>query len=460
MYAEELFRHPTDYINSLYVMLGADYQKNEVYKVGDTLKMRVPYGNTEAVVTGFLEEGASMLINGKSVCLDSYVFCPLMNMDNLYGEAPVKDETYLSPIYLSGEFLPEGSVVNGETIVKDEKTYTPVAAIWFDRALRADENLEEWFRKFLDKENTYHMTFVFLGNNYQKKGVSVGKTLGYLCGVGELSGTCVGFFPEGMTYRVDGKDICLDDYVGIVQFDYAQMYPSKDADQPPKDAANATPTPTPEGAAPENTVATMSPDISYNLAERTKLYTVLFMKNSAYLRTDLTADEAQRELSGIVEKSWKNFHLEKEGNDPISRYRVREASNAKGILFRDDVKTIVSKLQKVGKPLFLTGLVVVLLYFLFKRRTTQEYFVMLLLTGTSTLEIMLLFVVEMLLLFVGSVGFGYLFSYLICRILHITAVSWRELIRWNAIAVLVPGLLILLRIAFADYGKMFRRGRR
>ena len=76
------------------------------------------------------------------------------------------------------------------------------------------------------------------------------------------------------------------------------------------------------------------------------------------------------------------------------------------------------------------------------------------------MEIMLLFLAEILILYAGSVGFGYLFSWLLCRVMQLQAVSFTKLLAANLLAIGVPGIAILLRVALADYGKMFRRGRR
>lgn len=460
MCAEELFRHPVDYINKLYVMLGYEYQANDVYQTGDTLQIRTEYGTVEAVVTGFLDKGAAISAGGKNICLDTYVLCPLVDMSNLYGEAPDTDTTYLSPIYVPEDFLMEGNRENGSSVTLEEITYSPVHAIWFDPDLRNDTGLDEKFQSFLKSESDYHMSFVCLGENFQKQGIKVGSTLTFVFGAGLRTATCTGFFPEGMTYKVDGREICLDDYIGIVQFDYEKMYPPKTQETPNTDVPVATPTPAPTESAPENNLAEMRPDVTYNLAERTKLYHVLFLKNTGYLRTGLTANETQRELGGIVEASWKNFYLEKEGNNPISSYRIFEAADFDSVLFREDAGSIVEKLDKLAGYLFLGGMLLVLLYFLLKRKGAQEYFVTIILTGTSVFEILMLFVFEMVILFAGSVGFGYLSSYVVCRLLQLTPVAWKVLIKSNLFVVLVPGILVLFLVAFTDYGKMFRRGRR
>lgn len=464
MYADELFRHPTDYINKLYVMLGHDYEAQEVYAVGDVLQIKTSYGNVEATVTGFLSEGASVELNGTKVSLDSYVLCPLVDMSDLYGEAPEKDDTYLSPLYIDPQYVGENNAAGGEALTDGENTYTPVKAIWFDRDLREDASLEASLQAMLKQENTEQMSFVFMGANYQKQGVKLGSSLTLIAGCGKRTACCVGFFTEGLTYEVNGESIVLDDYIGIVQYDYSKMYGTEQIAPDSQKPAAADGQTGQEGETPEGTdddvIATMRPDISYNLGERSKLFHVLFLKNRGYIRTELTANEAQRELTAAADAAWKNFYLENEGIKAITTYTVAQADSANSILFRSNVQTILKTLQDVDGWIFVAGLALVLAYFLLKRRTAQEYYITLLLTGSSVWEILLLFFVEILLFYVGAVAFGYLASWLICRLLQLQAVSWTELLKVNLLAVSIPGILILLRVAFADYGKLFRRGRR
>lgn len=464
MYADELFRHPTDYINKLYVMLGHDYEAQEVYAVGDVLQIKTSYGNVEATVTGFLSEGASVELNGTKVSLDSYVLCPLADMSDLYGEAPEKDDTYLSPLYIDPQYVGENNAAGGEALTDGENTYTPVKAIWFDRDLREDASLEASLQGMLKQENTEQMSFVFMGANYQKQGVKLGSSITLIAGCGKRTACCVGFFTEGLTYEVNGEDIVLDDYIGIVQYDYSKMYGTEQSAPDSQKPAAADGQTGQEGETPEGTdddvIATMRPDISYNLGERSKLFHVLFLKNRGYIRTELTANEAQRELTAAADAAWKNFYLENEGIKAITTYTVAQADSANSILFRSNVQTILKTLQDVDGWIFVAGLALVLAYFLLKRRTAQEYYITLLLTGSSVWEILLLFFVEILLFYVGAVAFGYLASWLICRLLQLQAVSWTELLKVNLLAVSIPGILILLRVAFADYGKLFRRGRR
>ncbi len=457
MYAQELFRHPTDYINTLYVMLGAEYKEQEVYAVGDVLQVKTSYGNVEATVTGFLEKGASVELNGKTICLDSYVLCPLVDMSDLYGEAPETDKTYLSPMYVTETMLGENNREEGEAITDEEVTYTPVKAIWFDRSLRENENLEATLQGMLKEENIPQMSFVYLGASYREKGVMLGTTITFIAGCGKRQACCVGFFTEGLTYEVDGETVLLDDYIGIVQYDYSKMYtmPGQSNPQEEEDTAQDT-----DEETDGDIIATMRPDISYNLGERTKLFSILFLKNQGYVTTTLTANEAQRKLTEEVDAAWKNFYLENKGISAVTTYVIAQADATNSILFHSNIQKILSGLQKADDWMFLGTGFLVLAYFFLKRRTAQEYYVTLLLTGSSVVEIMLLFLAEILFLYAGSVGVGYLFSWLLCRVMQLQAVSFTKLLAANLLAIGVPGIAILLRVALADYGKMFRRGRR
>lgn len=448
--AGSLFRYPTDYLSRIYVMLGATYEKAGLYKTRDILSVRTGYGAVEAVVIGFLPEGATMQTTDGKTCLDDYMLCPLLPMDDLYGSAPTEDTTYTESIYLEDSFafdFNRGTELAG---VSTETHAFPAKTVWFDPALASVETTPESIRKVISQKNSCQITFVYMGASYEKNGMKPGTSGSMSTTSGVWSFCCVGFFPEGLTATVDGQEICLDDYIGIAQFDLERMlFPEADAPEPKAEE-------TTEGEGGE-VLPPVTPVISYTLAERTKLFYVIRMKNQGLLETTLTADEAARKLMKVTDASWRAFRLDNKGIEPITEYYIAEAKEQGHVVYRDDISRLQKGLERYGSWMFVGCGVLLLLYFIWKLRGTKEYFTILLLTGSSVFEFVGLLLLEALLLFAGSMTLGYALGFVAGRVLGLTAVSCSMLMKPVLLCIGLPALLAIGLTMFRDYGKMFRR---
>lgn len=466
MIAERLFVYPNDYTDKMFVVLGAGFEAD--YKAGDVMKVHTGYGELEAHVKGFLSKGASAELEGKNVTLDYYIVCPLDNMDTLYGgkEKPLPTEE--SAVYISNALLTADSAFCDTTLsvpvmVEDEKEFRGVKSIWLSRALMDDaETAPEWLQKLIQNEQNPNFSCVVLGSNYIAKNMyRPGSVVEAISGDGKLSYTCTGTLEAGTTYMVNGKEIVLDDYLVFFQPDYEEMY----AEEAPG-APNGTTTPDsgetdgedanlPEAPAPEPEPE--EPQKNYSVAERTKLFSILFLKNRGYFETTLTANESQRELAKYVEASWKNFYLENKNIDAITTYTVREADATDSILYRANVQDKQEQMKQISKIGYLVGMVLLALYFFFKLRRGVEYYTAIVMTGTSTVEVMLLFLLEGIILFALATGMGFVVSFVICKLLQLNMIGIAGIIKWNIIAIGIPTIANAVRILLRDFGKMFRR---
>ncbi len=474
IYAERLFQYPNDYIDQMFVVLGAGLEGD--YQVGDVMQVRTSQGSMKAYVRGFLNKGAKAEVDGKSINLDYYIVCPLDNMDNLYEGKTETMSTHTNPVYLYHERLTEDMTVcdttmTNPTMVAEEKEYRGVKALWLSRdVLNIDETAPEWLRAFVSGQSHLYNS-IAVGANYKTLGLmNTGNGVDLQGTESKLDYVCTQALPQGTMYTVDGQEICLDDYIVFVLPDYNKLY-SEEGENP---GAVVTPTPIPDGGEDAGTegedagtgitpgdsnVSTEEIANTYSVAERTKLFYILFLKNRGYFETVYAPNEAQRKLSVMTEASWKNFYLENEGKDAITTYCVREADEANSILYRDDISGMQAKLAKVAKWGFVLGAALLVLYYFLKLRCGKEYYTTIVMTGTSSAEVMALYLLEGILLFALATAVGYVGNFAICKLLHLQSVGMSGLIKRNLLAIGLPTLAISLWALICDYGKIFRRVR-
>ncbi len=473
LYAEKLFQYPNDYIDRMFVVLGAGLEGD--YQVGDVMEVRTDYGSMDAYVRGFLNKGAKAELNGKSINLDYFIVCPLDNMDNIYGGDDEAAETYVSPIFLHHTALTEDmsvcdNTLNNATMVTDDKEYRAVKSLWLSRdVLKSTETDPEWIQKLAKSQNAMYNS-IALGSNYEVTGLGkIGSSMDVKGIDSILSCVCTQVLPAGTTITVDGKEICLDDYIVFVQPDYEVIY-SEEGEAP---GAPVSPTPAPDAGAGEDVNQdgedVITPDDSdvstemivntYSVAERSKLFYILFLKNRGYFETTYAPNEAQRKLTVMVEDAWKNFYLENENKDAITTYTVREADAANSILYRQDIATLQGKMKTIAKVGLWLGLALLVLYYFLKLRRGKDYYTAIVLTGTSSVEVMVLFLLEGALLFVLANAVGYVGCFVICKLLHLQMIGIGGIVKWNLLVIGLPTLAISVWVLIRDYGRMFRRVR-
>ncbi len=457
--AKQIFNMPNDYLEKIYVVLGADYKEEEDgYRVGNTLKAKNTIGALQMQVVGFLPKGAKATINGEEVELDSYILCPFISLQDVYEikeEVPQSytDGVYL-PVKLIGEQLAGAYRNNPPNKKNDTKTgiqYVEVKALFIERSALT-EDAPDWLKILANVGEKESFTRVALGASYASGEASpfdeefemyTGKSLQKLK-------SCV-VLDKGTTWKIYGMDISLDDYVIFLQ--------------PEKKEENAAETNPGEGT--EDTPGEDDPllvdepvgpkERTFKVEERAKLFHYQFLMNCGYFTTTYTADEAEIELEDVIENSWKDFRRDNPKKDPLTSYRVKEADPKNSILYRSNAPKLAQNILNFTNKGFKACMILFALYVFFKFWRGKEYYSSLYLTGTNRTEMMVLYLIEGILMVALAALCSIGFAFVICKLLQLKMCVTKPLV--NRIAKLVgyPTAAIMIWILIRDFGRMFRR---
>ncbi len=458
--AENLFDVPTNYTDRMYVVLGAKYKETGTYQAGDSFTISTDSGLVTTIVLGFLEKGVTARVNGKYVTMDNYILCPLLDLSNVY-EGTSADLAERTALFINGDKITANAALdhakaldeNGNEQIRTsgDKTFVGYKVVWVTEGECTKTDAPSWMKNFYQASKSAPVRLMAAGADYTANGVSSGKFDILLFGVTSQV-TLSTAIPAGSTY----KGQVLDDCIVMMKTANEISFFGADSEEDVKTATTDSETTTEEPV----TEAIVTPALEeFDAKTLTVLMHIMYMKNTGIVRTKVSANDAERKLMDMVDRSWKNFHIEKENSSPITDYRIKEASAKDSILFKDNVENIVTSLEKYTKYFIVGGMLILLLYYLLKRKSLHEHFTMLVITGTSNLEIMLFFLVESLLFLIGTVGFGYLFCFAVCKILQLKVAGYKDIVGIAAWMIVIPTVCVWARIFFTDYGKMFRRGK-
>ena len=446
-----MFANSSSYTDTLYVMLGAGMD-NGKYTSGSKITLRVEGVKVEAVVIGYLDPGTTLMIGKDPVCLDFYVICPLLDLSSLYDEIKIErpKETNLEPIYVQNgmKLLGEGfkfrdTDTSRREVEKDATIYTAVKTLWiYDEDIDEIAEVPEWLSKLRVIRASDASIPAFFGSHYEEDGtdVSRGKNIPSLTVYdGAKALVCNGFIPEGETFKVGDETINLDDYiVAIIPKQEEKKEESKSG----------------EG---EDNKEGKDQESGLQVEQRTILFRLLVMKNSGVFRTKLTADEAQRNLEGILDGAWENYEKDNPDLERTSSYVVHEADKPGSVIYREKIRNIPDKLTKVDSIGYFVCIVLLLLYLVYKFIKGSEFYTTLVLTGDTKLEIVLLFLAELAILFAFACGLAFGLSWIVCKLLGLGAVSIKPIVSKNLRVVLIPFIAIAALVIAKNYGKIFRR---
>ena len=250
---------------------------------------------------------------------------------------------------------------------------------------------------------------------------------------------CNGFVPEGETYELDGKTINLDDYIviGIKKNETATT-----------DGENKS----------ESGEGEKEAESGLQVEQRTLLFRLLVKKNSGLIRETIkTADEAEQTLEKILEGAWENYQKDNPKLERTSSYQVKEADEPGSVIYRENIREIPKKLTKIDSIGYFVCIVLLLLYLVYKFFKGSDYYTTLILTGNTKLEIILLFLVELAVLFVFACGLAFGLSWVVCKILGLGSVVIKPIISKNVRIIAIPFVIISVLIIIKDYGRIFRR---
>lgn len=447
-----MFANSSSYTDTLYVMLGAGMD-NGKYTSGSKITLRVEGVKVEAVVIGYLDPGTTLMIGKDPVCLDFYVICPLLDLSSLYDEIKIErpKETNLEPIYVQNgmKLLGEGfkfrdTDTSRREVEKDATIYTAVKTLWiYDEDIDEIAEVPEWLSKLRVIKASDASIPAFFGSHYEEDGtdVSRGKNIPSLTVYdGAKALVCNGFIPEGETFKVGDETINLDDYI-------VAIIPKQEEKK--KEEAKSG-----EG---EDNKDGKDQESGLQVEQRTILFRLLVMKNSGVFRTKLTADEAQRNLEGILDGAWENYEKDNPDLERTSSYVVHEADKPGSVIYREKIRNIPDKLTKVDSIGYFVCIVLLLLYLVYKFIKGSEFYTTLVLTGDTKLEIVLLFLAELAILFAFACGLAFGLSWIVCKLLGLGAVSIKPIVSKNLRVVLIPFIAIAALVIAKNYGKIFRR---
>lgn len=451
--AKQIFKMPNNYLEKIYVVLGAKYKMEDGYQVGNILKTKNDIGSLQMQIVGFLAPGAKVKIGGKEVELDSSILCPFLSLSDVYIKKEEVTQTYLDGVYISAKNIDEtltGVYRNNPPSKKnDPKTgiqYAEVRGIWIDRSALT-EDAPAWL-KTLEVAQKEPYTRVYVGANYglaEKLGAGTQFDMYAAGGLKKLQS--FGTLEPGTTWNVYGMDILLDDYIVFLQ-------PEEEKPETPGDATLPE-----DGDLVLDDVPEGPQEIQFKVAERAKLFHFQCMMNRGYFTTTYTADEAQTALEDVVEVSWRAFRRDNPKKSVLTSYRVVGADQPNSILFRASSEKLAKSILKFTKYGFRFCMVVFGLYLLYKFYRGRDYYTVCYFTGTTKLEMMILYVIEGVLMIVLASAGSVAFAYAICYLLQLKMSAPAPLFKSIRHFVGVPTVFILVVIALKDFARRFRKAK-
>lgn len=458
--AATIYGMPNNYLEKVYVMLGADYNIENGYRVGNILKAKNSEGDLQLQVVGFLPKNAKAEIGNEVIDLNSCILCPFISLKDVYiakDEIPAAytDGVYVPMKILNDDFLSGAYRNNPPGIKQESKTgikYAEVRSLWIERSA-IPEDAPDWL-KTLAASATGTTTPVMVGHNYHEAGtVLKDATFDSLSGKDITKLQAIDFLPQGTTWNVYGLNIVLDDYLVFIH----------EAEKKEDENAQNGNT-TPDGTNPEggegDPIFIDEPEVKereFKADERSKLFHYQLMMNRGYITTKLTRNEAQIALAQVIEESWMAFRRDNPKKDPLSSYRISGSSKDNSILYRKNSMKLADKIMDFTKKGFPICMLLFAAYLAFKLYRGKEYYTSLYLTGTNRLEIMALYLIEGILLTALAAALAFGFSFVICKLLNLAPTAPKPVIKRICKLVAYPTVITMIWILIRDFGRMFRR---
>ena len=452
--AIQMFYMPNDYLTKVYVVLGASYNTENGYHVGNILKAKNEIGTFQMQIVGFLKPGATAMIGGKEVKLDSAIVCPFIQLDDVYL---VKEEVVQS--YTDGVYIPAKMVDvtvgdfyrNNPANKKNDKTglqYAEVKALYIERSA-VTEDAPTWLKALANAGEAEDYTRIVVGANYGvSQKIIPGSPFEMLSGTTHTKLQAIETLEAGTTWTVYGMDVVLDDYIVFLQ-------PEEKKEEAPIDPN------TPEEGDADDDLYVDEPigqkEREFKVEERGKLFHYQVMMNKGYLTTTLTADEAQVNLESITAKAWADFYRDNPKDKALTTYRVDGADQENSILFRSNASELASKVKKFTKYGFPICLILFGAFLLYKLRKGRDYYAAVYMTGTTRLEIVFLYVVEGALMVILATACAVAFAFVICKLLQLDMSPWKPLLKRNIKLAGFPTAVAIVFILLIDFGRRFRR---
>ena len=456
--ALQIFNMPNDYLKKVYVVLGSKYQTEEGYRIGNVMKAKNSVGSFQMQVVGFLKPGATAEIGGKTVSLDSYILCPFISLDDVYVVKEEVPHSYTDGVYIPAKLIDatvsdfyRNNPANKKNEPKSGVQFAEVKALFIERSAITD-TAPTWLQALANVGEKEAFTRIVVGSNYGvSQKIIPGTPIDMYGGSGLTKLQAIETLEPGTKWTVYGMEITLDDYIVFLQPEE-----KKENEEEPK----STETPT-EPDSGDDFYLIDEPvgeqEREFKGGERSQLFHYQVMMNKGYIATDLTADEAQVNLESMTEQAWRDFRRDNPKNDPLTTYRIAGADQKNSILFRDNVSKLAEKVLRFTKYGFPICMILFGLFLLFKLYKGRDYYAAVFLTGTTRLEIMMLYLVEGVLMIALATAFSAAFAFVICKLLQLEMSPWKPLLNRNIRLAGIPTVIVMAVILLIDFGRRFRR---
>lgn len=453
--AVQMYYMPNDYLKKVYVVLGAKYNTEDGYRVGNILKAKNEIGTFQMQIIGFLKPGATAMIGGKEVNLDSTIVCPFIPLDDVYL---VKEEVVQS--YTDGVYIPAKLVDtsvgdfyrNNPPNKKNDKTglqYAEVNALYIERSA-VTEDSPAWLKALANVGENEDFTRIVVGSNYGvSQKIIPGTPFEMLNGSSHVKLQAIETLEAGATWTVYGMDVVLDNYIIFLQPEEKKEETVPDPNTPDEEPD--------DGDIYLDDEPIGEKEREFKVEERGKLFHYQVMMNKGYLTSTLTADEAQKNLESMTAEAWSDFYRDNPKDKALTTYRMEGADQENSILFRGNAMDLVKKVKNFTKYGFPICMLLFGVFLLYKLRKGKDYYAAIYMTGTTRVEIMLLYVVEGALMVALATACAVAFAFVISKLLQLDMSPWKPLLKRNIRLVGFPTAIALVFILLIDYGRRFRR---
>ncbi len=453
--ASRMFLRDNTYLGTMKVVLGKRLE-SERYNLEEEGKnkitLRIEGRTFDAEIIGFTELGQSIQIGDSQICLDYYVICPFLDLTGLYGEGLDRSfATRLEPIYVADSWLSTRGM--DVSLIKDTeatvsefsstKEYVPLRTLWISETdIDAMSKVPDWLKSLRSQHKNIkaeNECAAYAGYAYSTAEMSF---LGVKTDIetlydGSKSLLIRGMIPEDESITIGGKTYDLDNYIVMI----SPQDPAAAADDDDEDDEDSD---KPEGK-------------TFDTNDRLKLFRILVLKNSCYVNTRNSADEIQRKLTQILDSTWENYAKDNKGLERTSSYYVKEADKPGSVVYRESLKQVPEKLEKVDSIGYYVCIFLLLLYLIYKFFKGSDFYTTIVMTGDTKLEVVLIFLAEAALLYGFACGVGFVLSWVVCKLLGFGTVAFTPVLTKNLRIIGIPFAIISLFILVKDYGKIFRR---
>ena len=467
---DEIFHRDNDYLDTIYVVLGAGYKmptnvniegdagKKTYYSVDDTMDIMIDGNQMKAVVIGFLQPGMMATIGSENINLNYYIICPLLDMSHIYDEK--KEENPVSgtePFYLHKTQIKEEAQscldTNTDMPIKtegsDEYAACKTLSICEDDIDRMTE-VPEWLAQLKQAKMSTGSRNIAAGTKYK---FSLGQNFDVLTRYGEKARLVyIREIPQESTLELNGTVYNLDEYIVTVL-----LNPVKESEVPEgtTETGDQKGEETPEGKKEENAESVKL--VTYDAGQRGILFRMLVMKNSCYIKAAMSADEAQRKLENVIETTWSNYKTDNKDLQVSSSYCIKEADKPGSIVYREGVRKVPEKLEFWYKIAYWALLILIGVYFVRKFQRGTYYYTSIYMSGDSKMRIMFLFLTEAVLMYALASGIGFFLAWVVGKLLNMELMNWKDPFNRNFLYVFIPFVVVSVLVGIKDFGKIFRR---